>query len=44
MVASMDARNEQGVTERVCMAYSVTLDLRLEMVFGEGLEPSSAGS
>lgn len=26
------------------MAYSVTLDLRLEMAFGEGLEPSSAGS
>jgi hypothetical protein len=23
------------------MAYIVTLDLRLEMVFGEGLEPSS---
>ena len=38
-----DAEDEQGVTERVCMSCIVTLDLRLEMVFGEGLEPSFVG-
>ena len=44
MGAPSGANNEQGVTVRVCMPYIVTLDLRLEVVFGEGLEPSSAGS
>ena len=44
MGAPIDARNEQGAIERVCMPYIVTLDLRLEMVFREGFEPSLAGS
>ena len=43
MGSPIDARNEQGAIERVCMPYIVTLDLRLEMVFGEGLEPSFVG-
>ena len=44
MGSPIDARNEQGAIERVCMPYIVTLDLRLEMVFREGFEPSLAGS
>jgi hypothetical protein len=34
---------EQGADERVYVRFMITLVHRLEMVFGEGLEPSFAG-
>ena len=40
--SATDAEDEQVMKERLCSCM-VTLFLRLEMVFGEGLEPSFAG-